>query len=287
MEAARPPPLGRRFPAPAKRDDQAGLFGQRDEFAGWNDAAARVVPAHQRLKGDDLTVLRAEDRLEGQLHLARLDGVRQFLFHRSPLAQQRIHLRFEEAEIATALRLDLIQRKVGVLHQNVDLIAIARMDRDADAGTDAHLVTIDIVWLRQSIDQPAGKMRRVQRLAKRCLQHDELITASSRGNIGAAGRLADPVGDLLQQQVTAVVTKRIIHTLEAIEVDAQHGKRFATSPRRGNLTHGDVVQLKPVGQPGERIVVRQKANTVFRGAPFTDVTQSGDPGRTAAVVDVA
>ena len=40
----------------ADRDDEAALLGERNEVAGRDQAALRMLPAHQRLEADDLAV---------------------------------------------------------------------------------------------------------------------------------------------------------------------------------------------------------------------------------------
>ena len=47
----------------ADRHDQPGLLGQRDELAGRDEAALRVLPAHERLGGDHVAGGEAGDRL--------------------------------------------------------------------------------------------------------------------------------------------------------------------------------------------------------------------------------
>ena len=48
---------------PAERHDQAGVFRERDELDRGDAAAARVVPAHERLDGDGLSGDEIDDRL--------------------------------------------------------------------------------------------------------------------------------------------------------------------------------------------------------------------------------
>lgn len=46
-----------------KRLDEAGFFGQGDELAGADEAALGVLPAHERLEGDEIVAVQAHDRL--------------------------------------------------------------------------------------------------------------------------------------------------------------------------------------------------------------------------------
>ena len=79
-------------------------------------AAGRMLPAHQRLEADDLAA-DARLRLVVQGELVALDRRAQILLQRAPLAQPLVHVGFEEADRAAAVRLGAIERGVGVAEQ--------------------------------------------------------------------------------------------------------------------------------------------------------------------------
>ena len=56
-----------------ERDDQAGVLGERDELGRGDAAAARVVPAHERLDRGRLAGREVDDRLVLDDQLALLD----------------------------------------------------------------------------------------------------------------------------------------------------------------------------------------------------------------------
>ena len=134
-------------------DDQPAFLGERDEGAGRDHAALRMLPAHQRLEADDLAV-DARLRLVVQGQFAALDRRSQFLLQHAPLAQPLVHVGFEEAERAAALRLGAIERGVGVADQRGGVGAVDREDRDADAQADAHRMAVDRDLVVDRREQP-------------------------------------------------------------------------------------------------------------------------------------
>ena len=79
------PPAARR----ARRRDQPGLLGQRDELHGRDPAALGVLPAHERLDGDEPALGEVDDRLVLDDQLAVLDRRFELVAQRVP-AQHRV-----------------------------------------------------------------------------------------------------------------------------------------------------------------------------------------------------
>jgi len=55
-----------------------------------------------------------------------------------------VHLGIEELEVVPTFHLGVIHRGVGVLHQNLTLVAVDREHRDADAGRRVEIVATDL-----------------------------------------------------------------------------------------------------------------------------------------------
>ena len=60
------------------------------------------------------------------------------------LLQGGVHARLEEMVGAAAFALGAVEREVGVLQQRLGVDAVARRDRDADAGADDDVVAVDL-----------------------------------------------------------------------------------------------------------------------------------------------
>src|SRR5438046_966280 len=83
-------------------NDQAALFGKRDEIAGRDEAAQRMHPARQRLEAGDLAGGNRGTggglRLVVQRQLAVLDRDRKILVQHAAVADLLVHLRLEHAD---------------------------------------------------------------------------------------------------------------------------------------------------------------------------------------------
>lgn len=102
---------------PAEWQDQARLHGERDELRRWNQAALRVLPAHQRLQADDPAVRQAHDRLIVHRELLALDGTAQFSLQREARHGAGVHTRVEHGPAGLAPILGGIHRHVGLAQQ--------------------------------------------------------------------------------------------------------------------------------------------------------------------------
>ena len=64
------------------------------------------------------------------------------------------------------------------------------------------------------------------------LQQHELVAAQARERVVAVQQVAQALGDRAQQRVAGAVAERVVHQLEAVEVDAQQRELRAVA-RRG------------------------------------------------------
>ena len=76
----------------ADRLDQAALLGDRDELAGVEQAAPRMVPAHQRLEAGDLAAAQRDDRLVVQRQLVAPDRAAQLVLELQPARRARARI---------------------------------------------------------------------------------------------------------------------------------------------------------------------------------------------------
>ena len=99
--------------------------------------------------------------------------------------------------------------------------------------------------------------------------HDhELIAAEPRDDVAVTYAGAHAARDLGQQLVADVVTERVVHMLEAIQVDQHHGAtRIGLGSPCQNLVQS-APESQPVGEPGERIVIGEKGDFPFRAPQF-------------------
>ena len=69
------------------------------------------------------------------------DGPAQLHLQRAPRLGARVHAGFEEAIGAASVALGAVQGKVGILQQLVEIDAVVRRHRDADAGVGGDQMT--------------------------------------------------------------------------------------------------------------------------------------------------
>ena len=113
-------------------------------------------------------------------------------------------------------------------------------------------------------------------------QHRELVAAEPRHRAGGTDHLRQPAADLPQQVVTGDMPQRVVHILEPVEVDQQQGGRNArlgTPDRRRELE----LELRPVGQPGQRIVIGEELVALPRLPLLGDVAGDADEADDPAV----
>ena len=63
------------------RNDQAGIFGERNEIRWIDEAALGMLPANQRFKAGELAVLERNDRLVVNAELFAIERAAQVVFH--------------------------------------------------------------------------------------------------------------------------------------------------------------------------------------------------------------
>lgn len=81
--------------------------------------------------------------------------------------------------------------------------------------------------------------------------HDELVAGEPSHRVGGAHHAAQPAGQLRQHGVAGRMAVEVVHGLEAVDVDEQHGERRAGATARRQALRRAVVDEEAVGQAGE------------------------------------
>ena len=87
-------------------------------------------------------------------------------------------------------------------------------------------------------------------------QDDELVAAEAGDEVIGPAGAPDPVRDLLQHLVATGMTVRVVDRLEVVEIAEQHGDAAPESRTAGEHLGDALLELAPVGQPGQGIVLR-------------------------------
>ena len=118
-----------------QRRDQAGLLGDRDELARPDDPELRVIPARERLGAHDPARPQVGLRLVVELDLALADRRAQAAGEREAARRVAVELGLED-RVAAAGLLGRVHRDVGALLQRLVVLAVHRVQREADRGVD-------------------------------------------------------------------------------------------------------------------------------------------------------
>ena len=128
--------------------------------AGRQDAAFGMPPADQRLGADHRVVGQPHLRLEIELEFVFREGAPQFEIEAAARLRLRAQHRQVEAIVAAAVGFRLVERKIGVGDQLVDIGAVVRRDRDAGAAADMQDMVVDLERLGEPLEHRADQSRR-------------------------------------------------------------------------------------------------------------------------------
>ena len=135
------------------RNDQAGFFRKRNEFARRQHGSILMAPAQQRLDAGDLAGDQIDLGLIVQQELVALQRVTEVRLHREPLDGLGPAIAGEKPETILAVALDEVHRHVGVAGQRLDVGAVERIDRHSDRSGDMTFVTVELDGLAQAPQQ--------------------------------------------------------------------------------------------------------------------------------------
>src|ERR1700724_1030055 len=122
-----------------------------------------MVPAKQRLEAANDASLKGDERLIIEFEFAGCERFAQIEFQRAAGSKDVAHAGLEKAKDAPAIFLGLVERNVGVPQKLLGGLAIGWRKRDADAGSDHALLTVDIVRLAQERHDAVGQGARLRR----------------------------------------------------------------------------------------------------------------------------
>ena len=208
----------------AKLDNQAGIFGHRNEDIRHDHAFFFMIPAEQCFVADNLVGLDIDQRLVEQLQLVALQGLAKVQFDIAPFLHRFVHRRFEQRNAAAPVFLGMIEGDIGIFDQLFASVAAfgGNGHTDADAGGDALSVdhhrfrgvlynlfrNPDDILVRTTVAQGYGKF---------------IATEAGDHSLDADGAFK-AVGDRFENHVAGTVTQCIVDCLEIIEVEIEDRK---------------------------------------------------------------
>src|SRR5579859_5269928 len=167
----------------------------------------------------------------------------------------RVHLPGVELEVVLAFLFRVVHRDVRVLHQRLLVLAVVRVDADADAGRDVELPATDVEGAGNVGQDLARHLGNMSGRADLRQQDNELITPEAGYRVALAHAVPEPLPDFAQHRVASIVPERVINVLEAIKIDEQHGQPLVVATYAGDLVIEDQAETGAVRQRGEIVVV--------------------------------
>ena len=235
-----------------------------------------MMPTDQGLDADQPPTRNLDLRLIVQNELLALHRVPEFPLERFLMLELHIELFLEQSVATTAGGLGLVQGEVCVLQQLLDLDAVPREERHADTRADDHLLVMDLKGLIDRLDQALAQEIGLSGAMRAHLHHGELVAAEPGTGIRLANAGGDPLGHRDQEIVAREVAERIVDVLEVVEIDQQQGDRLVASAGLGDSVLQAVVQQDPIGQPGQRVVMRHVVNLLLGSLALGYVVEHPD-----------
>ena len=96
-------------------------------------------------------------------------------------------------------------------------------------------------------------------------QDEELVAAEPGDDVGRPHRASQPVGHDAQELVARRVAVAVVHELEVVEVDEEHGDGEVAAMRACDRLLEVLLEEEPVRQVGQRVVIGQMRQPGLRG----------------------
>ena len=106
----------------------------------------------------------------------------------------------------------------------------------------------------RSCEHPLGHLERLLLVGQVLADDEELVTAEAPDGVGGAHALGESLGDGGEDEVTGFVAQLVVHELEVVDVDEQHGHDGLPAPHAGQGVGEPVADEHPVSRSRERVV---------------------------------
>ena len=235
-----------------------------------------MVPTYERFEARQQLRPCLDQRLVIDLKLPFGERATQVGVQPVAMLQLFVHFRLEETPFAATTRLGTIERNIGVTEQPVDRGTCCVGQRDPDADTYLDPLADDLERDPDGRQQPVGQRHLLTRLRRAHLNDGKLVTPEPRDQVGFTRVLSQDSRDPTQQLVPGGVAVHVVHRLEPIEIEIQHGDVVAPTHARQDTLHV-LAEQHAVRQVGEGVVPRHVAKLVLRASTFRNILVGSDP----------
>ncbi len=213
-----------------------------------------MAPAKEGLDAADAVAVQIELGLVVQAQLAAVEGVVQLGLHAQARPRTGARAVLEELVAARAL-LGPVHGLVGVAKQSLGRDAAVAPEGDAHARSDPQLAAVHLHGRLEAHAQTLGEHDGLALVIEVGTEDHELVAAEASHRVARPHQRGQPLRDLPQQGVPGVVTQGVVHHLEAVEVQEEHGHERARALGRRQRERQPIEQQPAVREPGEKVVV--------------------------------
>lgn len=190
-----------------------------------------------------------------QAELVAFDRVTQAVFQRQPLERLGVKAVGMELIGVPPLPLGAIHRFVGAPDQSVDVVAVGRIQADADAGGDGQLMVRQCERFgepSQYLLRNHGDIAEIRHILK---DYRKLVAGQPRRGVALSDAAGQAFGHLLQQLVADHVAEGVVDLLEAVEIEEQQGYGEAVAVCAGQCPAKALIEQGAVGKGREGVVI--------------------------------
>ena len=211
-----------------------------------------------------------------QRELVASEGALHTRLEVEPRVRAFAHRRVEERALAAAGALGGVHGDSGLAQQCIVIAAVAREQRDADAGGQRDLRVAGVRAGEKGPGQPLGELPRGRVVGQPPDQSDELVAAEvgklpGRWIVHALGRtsqhLGQLAGNLPQCGVAGHVAEHVVDAPEVVEVQAHHRHSFASRLRRPHSLLEPLDEAAAGRQAGDTVGVAALGRTPVTRRP--------------------
>ena len=206
------------------------------------------------------------------------EGTAQGILKRQAGAGAAVHVLREEAEIVSTGALGVVHGRIRMLEELIHVVAIARVEGDADARRDGQLLTVNIKGADQAGDQLAGNHGGILCVVELGQEDDELVAPQSRQDIFLPQACAQASGCGRQQAVADRMAQGVVDLLEIVQVEEENARLQVVAAGDGERLIRAVDPQTPVGQAGKHVIVGEVVDVRFRGPVVGDVLDRSAQG---------
>ena len=169
-----------------------------------------------------------------------------------------------------------VHGEVGVAQQLVGPGA-GRVEGDADARSDEHLFADDGERPAQGADDALGDRGRAVLVLEVLEEHGELVAAHAGRGVALAQAALQTGGDRHQELVADRVAEAVVHRLEVVEVDEQHGDPRVLTSDASERVLDAITEEHLVRQVRQRVVKRLMGELALEPLRLRDVAEAPHP----------